>query len=510
VTGAFLACYGRVIALMIGTWSTNTLYSYGFAVPFIAAYVFWIKSHELRIPPASPDYGLGIPVTLTGVALLAVGQIGALVTLQQISLIVTLTGLLLLLLGREIIRLQWFAVAYLLLMIPIWTIPISHLQDPSRLLSAKIAANLLQITGLPVFRVETNIVLPSHTLTVLRECSGVNQLIALAAMVLPAAYLWLDTNARRMTIVLFAVAISYLSNGVRIALVGWLAVKGLGDGNLNGPAHILQGLAVSAFGYLAIGACFSLLSARKAGGGSQPPAGAYTFTAVPSIGRRFWLDAAILLVMVGVGAARLAATPKDIGLKQDLRSLESRIADWTLDSGSKTTSVSFPGIDDDLVDVGSYPTVQGERRFESADDELVRVYRNASADRVDLYIGYYHRQEDGKELTGEASTALAAASSDVTLTTESGPVGIREIVRTKAAGRRGVLFWYEVNGRIVSDSYHLKGYTILDAITRRRTNGAVVMVAWSGAAGAKADAARERAMQFARALIPVLRQHLPS
>ena len=76
--------------------------------------------------------------------------------------------------------------------------------------------------------------------------------------------------------------------------------------------------------------------------------------------------------------------------------------------------------------------------------------------------------------------------------------------------RRGLLFWYDVNGRIVTDVYRLKSYTIWDAVTRRRTNGAVVMIAWGGPAGTASDAIRQQAIRFAQALIPLLRQHLPS
>ena len=60
---------------------------------------------------------------------------------------------------------------------------------------------------LPVLRQGTNIMLPGHTLAVLRECSGVNQLIALTAMVLPAAYLWLPTVTRRAAIIAIGVTV---------------------------------------------------------------------------------------------------------------------------------------------------------------------------------------------------------------------------------------------------------------------------------------------------------------
>ena len=98
---------------------------------------------------------------------------------------------------------------------------------------------------------------------------------------------------------------------------------------------------------------------------------------------------AVLGVMLGAAVLRLSATPLDVQLRQDLHSLEDRIGSWTTEIGSNQTPVPFPGIDDDLVDVGGYPTLTGERRFIATDDELVRVYRNSSGERVTLYVGYY-------------------------------------------------------------------------------------------------------------------------
>ena len=146
---AFFICFGQVLASFISNWSTNALYSYGFVVPIIAAYISWSKWNLSREQRVTPDYAIGIPVILVGVGLLVVGQVGALITLQQASLIVTLTGLLLLLFGRDTVRSHWFVIAYLFLMIPIWTIPISRLQNPSRILSAKIAASLLDLSACP-------------------------------------------------------------------------------------------------------------------------------------------------------------------------------------------------------------------------------------------------------------------------------------------------------------------------------------------------------------------------
>src|SRR5262245_17829955 len=185
--------YGGVISGLVQVWSTNYLYSYGFAVPIIAAFIW---SSKQRVQPAShwsPDYTLGVPVTVAAIAMLVVGRLGAIIFLEQLSLLVALVGLILLVAGRQTVRTNWFALAYLTLGIPIWSYPIESLQDPSRLLSARIATDILHLIGVPALREGTTIGLSTHTLAVMRECSGVNQLIALVAMVVPAAYLWLPT-----------------------------------------------------------------------------------------------------------------------------------------------------------------------------------------------------------------------------------------------------------------------------------------------------------------------------
>ncbi len=509
---AFAICYAHPLATLIGVWSNNALYSYGFAVPFIAAYIAWTTFERRPVLPAAPDYVLGVPVVIVGVLLLAAGALCAMNSVEDVSIIVTLVGLLLILFGREAVKPHWFALAYLLLMVPIWSIPIAALQDPSRLLSTRIATALLHAIDIPAFQQGTNILMASHTIVVLRECSGVNQLIALIAMVLPASYLWLDSNARRAALLMFAVTVSYLGNGIRIATVAWLAHKGYGDGVLEGNAHLMQGLAVSAMGYLAVGAFFTLISRRAA----QPSASSDTAEAAPSatrIGRtprKLWLDVAIVSLMFAAAAARVSATPLEVPLPADLAVLENQIGEWTAEIGRDPFDDRFPGIDDELVDVGMYRTETGERRFTGADQELVRAYRTVSGARVRLYVGYYQQQREGKELPGDASRALADAASPLVLATGAAPVSINEIARDTPERHRGLLFWYDVNGRVTPDIYRAKAYTIVDAVTRRSTNGAVVMIAWDAPAGADAQAARLQAVAFAKALMPALRRHLPS
>jgi EpsI family protein len=439
--------------------------------------------------------------------MLVVGDLAALATVQQASMIVVLAGLVLLLFGREVSKLLWFPMAYLLLMVPIWDYPVALLQAPSQTLSAWIAVGLLHLTSIPVLREGTHVVLPNVTLEVLLECSGVNQLITIIAMALPAAYLFLHGHTRRIALVAVAVSVGYISNGIRIALVGVLAYKGLSDGHI-GSLHLLEGLAVSLVGYVLLGACLSGLVKLDGRISDRRPARAPELLALMKTPapRRPWLELSVLMLALVAGGSRLLFRPADVGLSNDLRFLPRQIGAWTIDTRVEPVPVRFPAIDDALVQ--AYPTPSGERRFAGADDELVRAYRSATGERVRLYIGYHRFQQEGKKLAGPASSALGRIASPVMLLSESGT--INEVDQLRGLVPRGVFFWYDLNGRIVANIYLAKGYTLWDALTRGRTNGAVIMVAWDCPAGRSVDASRQKALGFVQALVPLLRQYLPA
>ena len=136
---SFAICYAAVVASLVTLWSTSPLYSHGYAVPLIAGWLCWTKHHTSAPIPRKPDYTLGVPLILAGVGLLIIGQIGAIVTVTQTSLIVAVAGFVLVFFGRETLTFYRFPFAYLLFMVPVWDIVLNQLQDPSRLISGRIA-----------------------------------------------------------------------------------------------------------------------------------------------------------------------------------------------------------------------------------------------------------------------------------------------------------------------------------------------------------------------------------
>jgi EpsI family protein len=503
----FVLCYAKVAAALVDQWANSYLYSYGFLVPVISGYIVWARWPRIRALPPQPDYLLGVPTVLVASAMLALGHLGTMVTLQESSLVIMLVGLILLLFGRRVVTELWFPLAYLFLMVPVWDDLINKAQVPSQLLSARIAVAIFRAFEMPVLQQGTLIILPKATLEVLRECSGVNQLIAVLAMVLPIAYLFLETYARRVALVTVALIVAYLTNGLRIAVIGVLAQGGFGGADPRSPFHVIHGLVLSAIAYAFIGAFFfALVRSERRSGSRKSVAPAAPASPAPVV-RRSVLEGTLVAVMCLAAAYTFAFRPVAVAPRHELRLLPGQIGDWTLDVTAATPrNYRFPYVANDLVQADGPPA---ERPVSFPDDELVRTYRSRSGQRLRLYIGYHRSQEHGKDLAGALSHSLRAAVSNITLEAVGDGVQINQVAQGRPGSPRGILFWYDVNGRIVTSTSRLKAYTIWDGLIRRRMNAAVVMIEWDGR-GEDLERAPAEAIAFAEALLPVLRGYLPS
>jgi EpsI family protein len=500
--GAFLLCYWSVFSALAGQWAANSTYSYRFAVPLISAYIVWWRWSAIKAAYSAPDYRRGGVLLGLGLSMLTIGHLGALMSLEGMSLIPTLAGLISLLAGGAVLRVIWFPLGYLLLMLPVWGHLFRSLEAPSQHLSATIGTWLLAACGIPALQQGTRIMLPSMSLDVLPECSGISQLTALTVMVLPAAYLWLKTSASRAALILLALVTAYLSNGARIAMLGLLTVKGVSVSGTNSPIHFLPGFLTASLAYLIIWGCGSFFSRFQPASRSQQLAPVLSVERRP-LAARPWVEAAMLCLLVCAGAAQLLAIPQTRS-NTDLQSLPTDIADWTAESIRDPASSPFLGFDEGFL--GVYPTPSGQRRFIDMDDQVLRTYRGIAGTRVHLYVGYYGHQESGKELSSDVSRPLQHVSSVVSLRDAPNLLTVREVEQREPDHRRGLVFWYDINGRTVDSLYKAKVYTLWDTLTRWRSNGAVVMLAWDTRDGGS----REEALAFAQTLLPVLHHCLPS
>lgn len=141
-----------------------------------------------------------------------------------------------------------------------------------------------------------------------------------------------------------------------------------------------------------------------------------------------------------------------------------------------------------------------------------RTTQGAAA--VALYVGYYGSQRTGATYHSPKNCLpgggwVFRSSSRVTAVIPGHPeAAVNRVAIEKGFSRQLILYWYQDRGRIVASEYAAKGYLILDATTRNRTDGALVRVS-TPIVGTEEEAF-EHAVAFVREAFPHLAEHLPS
>ncbi|MEO5823861.1 MAG: exosortase C-terminal domain/associated protein EpsI, partial [Vicinamibacteraceae bacterium] len=382
------------------------------------------------------------------------------------------------------LRQVWMALAYLLLIVPFWDALTEPLHLPFQQLSANLGVQMLHAVGVPAYREGTFLYLPNITLEVARACSGVNYLIAILALGVPLAYLYLPTNGRRLLLVTSAIGVAALSNSLRVATIGVLAYFEVGS-PLHGPAHVLHGLFVSGIGYVVLFAGLRLLS-RDSGRPATAPALAPAIVDRRVADGAVWRAGALAVVFLIVGffPMRIVASPVPAG--RPLAALPNRLGDWMAEP--------LAGV--------------GETWWRGADDEVFRRYRSSSGLIVDVSIAYFASQSQGRELTSHYAGPLHRATRGETPSLGPAASGGNIVQLNARPGVRTGVFWYELDGAPVTSAYAVKARTVWSAAVRQRTNGGVVVLLTPTAPAARSEAelaaVTELAGKVHEALAPIL------
>jgi EpsI family protein len=482
---ALAICYWDVMYMLANQWWSNSMYTHGFLIPIIAGYVCWATRGKL---PAAcqPSFAWGVPILLGGLLVLTIGRAGSLGALQELSLLPVMFGVALLIGGPSLARALALPILYLLLMIPVWEIFTNRLHEPFQFLSASSGTALLRAVGIPVYRDGTFIYLPNQTLEVAQVCSGVNYLVAIAAVGIPLAYLSRSTVVRRTALVLFGVIVAVIANGVRVALIGFTAYHGFVTGDLHGPGHVFHGMFVAIAGYVALFLGAPRIVGTSLAGQETPDSRASETRLAMGPASRRGVAVALALILLTVTVQHVvAAGPAPRELNADVIPLEMQ--GW---------KAAASRLEESAV------------RAAGADEEVLKSYELPGTGRVHLYVGYYRSQHQGKELIGESVAKLHAEAMEIDIALASGERARVAEVRPEANSSRHVLFWYDLNGHVTADPTDVRLMTIREVILHRRSNAAMVAVTLEPPPGVSSSAAAEAARRFASLALPALRPYL--
>lgn len=471
------------------TWWVRDDYSHGFLVPLISLYLVWYRRESLKRLEHQPAFFFGISVVIAAGLMLVLGERGGMITLQELSFVVMIAGLVLCLLGKNYLKALGFPIVYLLFMIPIADWVIKPLHWGFQLMTAKIGVGLLQTLGFTAYLENQYIVLPNITLEVAQACSGISYLISIIAIGIPLAYVTQKNVWCRVILVVSAVAIGVVANWIRVAAIGVWAYYG--GTVVHGPFHIFQALFVAQLGFIALFAGAWLLSRIPAGSSksemvkrvyAQRSPQKYSLADPLRVLKRSWV--ATLMIFSGLAVYLTFHHLSPVPLKADLALFPPSFGNWN--------RVEIPDVQEVLF------------RVEGADQELKRVYRNSLGHTIQLYVAYFESQHQSKEFINYLTAPLHDNVTSVSISTGGQTMTVNQILLKGERGAHRAFFWYDLSGRVVANWYQAKLMTSLDALTRGRTNGAFILVTSIH----KDEALRDEEIAFIRELVPILRRFI--
>ena len=241
--------YAPILSSMVEHWRIVPDYSHGFlivplALVFAYEKKFYIQAVEFR------GSWWGVAILAFGLLLLAVGQLGSLLSPLRAGYVISMMGLVLLLLGARVFSLLLFPMAFLLMMVPLPQSVVNVIAFPLQLIAAEWAVSLMQLIGIPVL-LEGNIIhLAGGDLFVAEACSGLRSLMALLTLgVVFAHFFRRGSLALQCLLVASTIPIAIVVNSLRVALTGILAHE-YGQESAGGFIHEFQGMITFSLAFL--------------------------------------------------------------------------------------------------------------------------------------------------------------------------------------------------------------------------------------------------------------------
>jgi exosortase D (VPLPA-CTERM-specific) len=150
-------------------------------------------------------------------------------------------------------------------------------------------------------------------------------------------------------------------------------------------------------------------------------------------------------------------------------------------------------------------------------DYLMADFKNASGMSVNLYTAYYESQRKGESIHSPSSCLPGGGW----VFRESGKalVPIGDSANAKVPVNRAFIqkgdykqlsyYWFPMRGRVLTNIWEMKIYNFWDALTRQRTDGALVRLITPVYKGESVNNAEKRLRAFMEDIIPVLDGFLP-
>ncbi|NMG76659.1 exosortase B [Aromatoleum diolicum] len=232
------------IDLFTGLWSMDEQ-AHG---PIVLGVSLWLMHHNwpqmLQASKGRPTSAIGWPVLVFGLLLYVLGRSQDILIFEIGSFIWVLAAVALLLRGSAALKAQWFALFFMLFMIPLPGTVVDMLTMPMKMAVSYVAEHILFGVGYPIARSGVILQIGQYKLLVADACAGLHTLFTLEALGL--LYLKLvrhDSLFRNIALGVLIVPISFTANVIRV-MVLTLITYHFGDAAGQGFLHGFAGMVL--------------------------------------------------------------------------------------------------------------------------------------------------------------------------------------------------------------------------------------------------------------------------
>jgi exosortase D (VPLPA-CTERM-specific) len=502
--------YHDSLAYLVDVWINDENYNHGLFIPLVSLYLIWRERDRILASDRGRSWwGLGLVVVAA--LTYALGETATLHAIVHFSFWLLLVGFVVSLVGLQGTRVIAFPLLYLLTAVPLPGLVHQTLSGKLQLLSSTLGVSCLQLLGVMAFREGNVIDLGPIQLQVVEACSGIRFLFPLASLSLLCAYLYQERMWKRALVFLSSIPIAILLNGFRIGAIGVL-VDAYGIAAAVGFAHFFEGwifFVVSfalVFGEMWLLARLTPPECRKSWSELLAPAPRRAPATLPGSG--------------GAGAARaLRVSPQvfaSLGVLAILAVASMLLVKLDEIVPSHRLLLDFP------MQVGRWQgtPLSMERQYLDVlklDDYLLADYVAGDAKPVNLYVGYYATQRKGRTPHSPAACIPGGGweiSSIETVEIRGASAGapgfrVNRALIQKGSDKQVVFYWFKQRNRLLAEESLVKVYLFWDALTKRRSDGALVRLVAPVTAGDAEEAVDRRLFEFAGLVAPLLPHYVP-
>ena len=496
---------------MISKWSKED-FSYSYLVPLIVLYLLWEKKDKLKTVVSNPGW-FGLAVLLSGISLFWLGELGGEFYTIYLSSWFVLNGLLWLHLGWKKLKIIAFPVFFILTMFPPPNFIFNKLSVGLKLISSKLAVAMLQLYGMSAHREGNIIDLGFTQLEVVDACSGLRYLIPLIVLGILLAYFFKASLWKRALIVVSTVPLSIITNSLRIALTGIL-YELWGAKVAEGFFHGFSGWFIFMFSLTVLllemwilkkvqGSRFKVqgLKRQDVGGPGGLEAGKQASIQNSKFKIQNIVSPPQFIVAVVLLGATLAFSQgiefrENIPISKPLNQFPLTVDEWT------GTRLSMEQKYIDALDLSDY---------------MIIDYQDRTGRDVNLYVAYYESQRKGESIHSPATCLTGSGwifnkAGQITIPVpdcEGRFMPINRAFTQKTGHKQLVYYWFAQRGRILTNAYQLKIFTFWDALTKQRTDGALVRVITPVYESEQPEDAEARLQAFVNDIVPFIEEYVP-